>query len=123
MKKVNAKNAPSAVGAYSQAMISGGFVFTSGQLGIMENGTLAEGVSAQVAEALKNLSNVLTAAGSSMEKVVKTTCYLADINDFAVFNTIYGNFFSHKPARTLIEAAALPKGALVEIEAIAEVDN
>ena len=123
MKNVHTEKAPAAVGPYSQAIVSGGFVFTSGQLGITENGELANGVARQTATALKNLSKILDAAGSSIDNVVKTTCYLKDINDFEVFNEIYANFFEKSPARTLIGAAALPKGALVEIEAIAELDK
>ena len=123
MKKINTEKAPAAVGAYSQAVVSGSFVFTSGLLGITANGELATGIARQTATALKNLSKILDAAGSSIENVVKTTCYLADINDFDVFNEIYANFFEHRPARTLIQAAALPKGALVEIEAVAELEK
>ena len=123
MKNVHTEKAPAAVGPYSQAIVSGGFVFTSGQLGITIEGELANGIARQTATALRNLSKVLEAAGSSIDNVVKTTCYLKDINDFEVFNEIYENFFEHNPARTLIEASALPKGALVEIEAVAELDK
>ena len=123
MESVNTLKAPQAIGPYSQAIISGNFVFTSGQLGIDENGTLSKDIAKQTEIALKNLSEVLKAAGSSLSNVVKTTCFLADINDFAVFNEIYGKYLNNKPARSLFEAAALPKGALVEIEAIAEIQK
>lgn len=123
MESVYTKNAPQAVGPYSQAIISGNFIFTSGQLGIDENGTLGKDIFEQTETAIKNLSEVLLAAGSSLLDVVKTTCFLADINDFSVFNEIYGRYFCNKPARSLFEAAALPKGALVEIEAIAQIQN
>ena len=121
MKKVYTNKAPEAVGPYSQAIISGNLVFASGQLGIGENGKLGEGVAKQTENAIKNLSQVLTEAGSGLSNVVKTTCFLADINDFATFNEIYGKYFSEKPARSLIEVSALPKGGLVEIEAVAEI--
>lgn len=123
MESVNTLKAPQAIGPYSQAIISGNFVFTSGQLGIDENGTLSEDISKQTETAIKNLSEVLKAAGSDLANVVKTTCFLADINDFAVFNEIYGKYLNNKPTRSLFEAAALPKGALVEIEAIAEIQK
>ncbi|MGN0796568.1 MAG: Rid family detoxifying hydrolase [Christensenellales bacterium] len=123
MESVYTKNAPQAVGPYSQAIISGNFVFTSGQLGMDKNGTLGKDIVEQTETAIKNLSEVLVAADSSLSDVVKTTCFLADINDFSVFNEIYGRYFSSKPARSLFEAAALPKGALVEIEAIAQIQN
>lgn len=123
MESVYTKNAPQAVGPYSQAIISGNFVFTSGQLGMDKNGTLGKDIVEQTETAIKNLSEVLVAADSSLSDVVKTTCFLADINDFSVFNEIYGRYFSSKPARSLFEAAALPKGALVEIEAIAQTQN
>jgi len=121
MKKVHTVSAPEAVGPYSQAIVSGNLAYTSGQLGIGADGQLADGIAMQTEAALRNLSAVLQAAGSDMSSVVKTTCYLANIADFAVFNEIYGRYFGGKPARSLIEASALPKGALVEIEAIAEI--
>ena len=121
MKQVQTEKAPKAVGPYSQAIVSGGFAFCSGQLGIGENGALGDGIESQTENAIKNLSAVLLAAGSSLDRVVKTTCFLANISDFASFNEIYGKYFTGRPARSLIEAAALPKGALVEIEAIAEI--
>lgn len=121
MKKVYTRKAPEAVGPYSQAIVSGNLVFTSGQLGIDENGKLGDGIISQTENALKNLTEVLLAAGTDLKNVVKTTCFLANIKDFSSFNEIYGKYFTEKPARSLIEASALPKGALVEIEAIAEI--
>ena len=121
MEKVNTNKAPAAVGPYSQATVSGGFVFTSGQLGIDESGNISGDIAKQTENAIKNLSAVLYAAGSDLSKVVKTTCFLANIADFAAFNEVYGRFFTEKPARTLIEASALPKGSLLEIEAVAEI--
>ena len=121
MEKVYTKKAPEAVGPYSQAIVSGNYVFTSGQLGIGENGKLGDGIISQMENALRNLSEVLLAAGTDLKNVVKTTCFLANIKDFSSFNEIYGKYFTEKPARSLIEASALPKGALVEIEAIAEI--
>ena len=115
--------APEAVGPYSQAIVSGNYVYTSGQLGIGADGRLAEGIANQTETALCNLSAVLQAAGSDLSNVVKTTCFLANIGDFASFNDIYGKYLTEKPARSLIQAAALPKGALVEIEAIAEIEK
>ena len=120
MIKVETEKAPAAVGPYSQAIVTGNLVFASGQLGIDREGKLGADVKAQTAQAIENLRAVLTAAGSDLSRVVKTTCFLANIADFAVFNEVYGRYFTGKPARSLIEAAALPKGSLVEIEAIAE---
>ncbi len=121
MEKVYTRKAPEAVGPYSQAIVSRNLVFTSGQLGIDENGKLGDGIISQTENALKNLTEVLLAAGTDLKNVVKTTCFLANIKDFSSFNEIYGKYFTEKPARSLIEASALPKGALVEIEAIAEI--
>lgn len=121
MEKIYTRKAPEAVGPYSQAIVSGNLVFTSGQLGIDENGKLGDGIISQTENALKNLTEVLLAAGTDLKNVVKTTCFLANIKDFSSFNEIYGKYFTEKPARSLIEASALPKGALVEIEAIAEI--
>ena len=121
MKQVQTEKAPAALGPYSQAMVSGNFVFTSGQLGIGENGALAPDIAGQTENAIKNISAVLVAAGADLSRVVKTTCFLADIADFAAFNEVYGKYFPQKPARSVAGAAALPKGALVEIEAVAEI--
>lgn len=122
MKVISTKNAPAAIGPYSQAMITGDLIFTSGQIPINpETGNIeAKDISAQAEQAMKNLAAVLEAAGSSLDKVVKTTCYLQNIQDFAAFNAVYEKFFVNKPARSCVEVGALPKGALVEIEVIAE---
>lgn len=123
MKKVATEKAPAAIGPYSQAMVVGNLVYTSGQIAIdPATANLVEGdVRAQTEQVMKNLGAVLEAAGSSYEKVVKTTCFLQNIADFAVFNEVYGNYFTEKPARSCVAVAALPKGALVEVEVIAEV--
>ena len=121
MRIVTTDKAPAAVGPYSQAIVSGGYVYSSGQLGINDKGVLAEGIEGQTRQAIDNLRAVLIAAGSDLDSVVKTTCFLADIKDFGTFNEIYATYFSGRPARTLIQAAVLPKGALLEIDAIAEI--
>ncbi len=120
MKNIETKKAP-AVGPYSQAIHVNGLTFTSGMLPIdPETGKIeAACIEVQTDQAIKNLSAVLEAAGSSLEKVIKTTCYLKNIGDFAAFNETYAGYFTAKPARSCIEASALPTGALVEIEAIA----
>ena len=119
------KNAPEAIGPYTQAMVSGHLVFTSGQIAIdpKDGQVHAVTVEEQTHQVCKNLSAVLHAAGSSMERVVKTTCFLADIADFSAFNQVYGTYFTEKPARSCVAAKALPKGVLVEIEAIAEISE
>ena len=123
MKEVRTEKAPAAVGPYSQAIVSGNFVFASGQLGLNDQGVLEGDVATQTENAIRHLSEVLVAAGSGLDKVVKTTCFLSNIKDFAAFNETYAKYFTSKPARSLIEAAALPKGSLVEIEAIAEINK
>jgi 2-iminobutanoate/2-iminopropanoate deaminase len=122
MKVVHTDAAPAAIGPYSQAFISGNHVFTSGQIPLCpKTGNLTgETIGEQAEQAIKNLKAVLEAAGSSLEKVVKTTCFLADMNDFAPFNEVYARHFPGKPARTAVAVRQLPKGALVEIEAVAE---
>lgn len=122
MKTISTENAPAAIGPYSQAIITGGFIITSGQIPIdPASGTIIDGgIEAQTRQAIKNISAVLTASGSSLEKVVKTTCFLKNISDFAAFNSIYAEYFTERPARSCVEVSALPKGALVEIEVIAE---
>ena len=120
MMKVQSGRAPTAVGPYSQAILSGDLVFVSGQLGMDKEGRFGKDVAEQTALALKNLEEILLASGSDLSQVVKTTCFLAHIEDFARFNEVYARFITEKPARSLIQAAALPKGSLVEIEAIAE---
>ena len=118
---INAQNAPAAVGPYVHAVMTGDIVFTSGQLGLIpETGVLVEGVEAQAEQAIKNLAAVLEAAGMTLANVVKTTVFLADINDFAAINAVYAKYFTgDAPARSCVQAAALPKGGLFEIEAIA----
>ena len=121
--KVYTEKAPAAIGPYSQAIISGGLVFTSGQIPINpETGNIeAEGITAQAEQVMKNLSEVLKASGSSFEKAVKTTCFLYDMADFAAFNEVYGKYFTSKPARSCVAVKTLPKGVLCEVEVIAEV--
>ena len=122
-KKIATDKAPAAIGPYSQAMVVGGLVFTSGQIAINPaSGNIeATDVVGQTEQVMKNLGEVLAAAGASFESAVKTTCFLADLADFAAFNEIYGKYFTGKPARSCVAAKALPKGALVEVEVIAEV--
>lgn len=121
MKTVQTPNAPAAIGPYSQAMIANGMVFTSGQIALTPSGEMLDGdVKAQCTQVLANLQAVLEAAGSSLDKVVKTTIFLDSMDDFAVVNEIYGKAFGdHKPARSTVAVKTLPKNALVEIDAIA----
>jgi 2-iminobutanoate/2-iminopropanoate deaminase len=123
MKPVQTDAAPAAIGPYSQAFISGNFVFTSGQIPLLPGTGDITGttISEQTEQVIKNLKAVLEAAGSSITKVVKTTCFLADMNDFAAFNEVYAQHFSGKPARSTVAVKQLPRSVLVEIEAIAEV--
>lgn len=118
---INAKNAPAAVGPYVHAVKVGDFVFTSGQLGLdPATGTLPEGVEAQADQAIRNIETVLKEAGLGLSDVIKTTVFLADINDFAAINAIYAKYFTGEtPARSCVQAAALPKGGLFEIEVVA----
>ena len=120
--KISTNNAPAAIGPYSQAMVVGNMVFTSGQIAINPaSGNIeAQDVVGQTEQVMKNLGAVLAAAGSSFEKAVKTTCFLADIADFAAFNEVYGRYFANKPARSCVAAKQLPKNVLVEVEVIAE---
>ena len=124
IEKIHTEQAPEAIGPYSQAVKVGDFVFTSGQIALVPtSGTVeAEDISGQTEQVMKNLSAVLSAAGSSMEKAVKTTCFLADMNDFAAFNEVYGKYFTSKPARSCVAAKQLPKNVLVEVEVIALAD-
>ncbi len=124
MKKVCTQEAPSAIGPYSQAVISGGFVYLSGQIPINpETGTLVENsIEAQAEQVCRNIEAVLKAAGSEVSKVVKTTCFLRHLSDFEAFNAVYERHFVGKPARSCVEVSAIPKGALVEIEALAELN-
>ena len=123
MKKIYTENAPAAIGPYSQAIVHGDLVFTSGQIPINpETGNVdAEGIVAQTEQVMKNLDAVLTAAGSSFEKAIKTTCFLSDMADFADFNEVYAKYFTEKPARSCVAVKTLPKGVLVEVEVIAEI--
>ena len=123
MNIIETKKAPAAIGPYSQAITTGGLVFTSGQIPIdpASGSIAANDIAGQARQAIQNLAVVLEAAGSGLDKVVKTTCFLTDINDFAVFNEIYAELFPGKPARSCVEVSNLPKGALVEIEAVAEI--
>ncbi len=121
MDIISTKNAPAAIGPYSQGIICGDHIFSSGQIALVpESGLLIEGgIEVQTRQVIENLAAVLKAAGSSLEKVLKTTCYLQNIDDFAAFNAVYERYFLQKPARSCVGVAALPKGALVEIEVIA----
>ena len=121
LKKVATEKAPAAIGPYSQAVICGEMVFTSGQIPInpASGNVEAEGITAQTEQVMKNLGEVLKAAGSGFEKAVKTTCFLADIADFAAFNAVYAEYFTTKPARSCVAVKDLPKGVLVEVEVIA----
>ena len=123
MKTVSTTNAPAAIGPYSQAQIVGNLVYTSGQLGIdPATGALVEGLEAQSHQVFKNLSELLKAAGSGIDKVVKTTVFIQNMDDFGVINGIYGQYFTEPfPARSCVEVARLPKNALIECEVIAEV--
>ena len=120
--KVHTDMAPAAIGPYSQAIVTGNLVFTSGQISLdPETGVLVgKDIREQTERVCKNLSAVLTAAGSSLEKAVKTVCYLSNMEDFAAFNEVYATFFTGKPARSCVAVKTLPKGALVEVEVIAE---
>ena len=122
-EKIYTKNAPDAIGPYSQAVVCNGMVFTSGQIAINPATGNVEAVTIQeqTEQVMKNLGAVLEAADSSYDKAVKTTCFLADMSDFAAFNEIYGNYFSSKPARSCVAVKELPKNVLVEVEVIAEV--
>ncbi|MDH4943610.1 RidA family protein [Sulfurimonas sp. C5] len=123
MKFVQTNNAPSAIGPYSQAVVANGMVYTSGQIALKPDGSddlLNEDVVVQAVQVLRNLEAVLTEAGSAMDKVIKTTIFLADMNDFATVNEVYAEAFgTHKPARSTVAVKTLPKNALVEIDAIA----
>lgn len=122
MKTVFTEKAPAAIGPYSQAKISGNMIFTSGQIpvnpktGIIESTDIAD----QTHQVCRNIGEVLKAAGSSLDKVIKTVCFLADIDDFTQFNAVYEQYFTSKPARSCVAVKDIPKGALVEIETIAE---
>ncbi|CUN33889.1 Enamine/imine deaminase [Faecalibacterium prausnitzii] len=121
MNVIATEKAPGAIGPYSQGFVTNGFVYTSGQIPVNPaDGTIPAGIAAQAEQSCKNVGAILEAGGSSFEKVVKTTCFLADIADFAAFNEVYAKFFTSKPARSCVAVKDLPKGVLCEIEAIAE---
>ena len=121
MKVIATTNAPGAIGPYSQGFVVNGFVYTSGQIPVdPATGAVPEGITAQAEQSCKNVGAILEAAGSGFDKVFKTTCFLADMGDFAAFNEVYAKYFISKPARSCVAVKTLPKGVLCEIEAIAE---
>ena len=121
MKKISTDKAPAAIGPYSQAVAAGGFLYASGQIPINpETGNVeAQGIVAQAEQAMINVGEILKAAGAAYDRVVKTTCFLADIADFAAFNEVYAKYFTHKPARSCVAVKDLPKGVLCEVEVVA----
>lgn len=123
MKQIHTDNAPAAIGPYSQGYISGGFFFTSGQVALdpKSGAVVGTDIKGQTEQVMSNLAALLKAADSDFTKVIKTTCFLADMGDFAAFNEIYGKFFTGKPARSCVAVKTLPKNLLVEVELIAEV--
>ena len=123
MKGISTDKAPAAIGPYSQAIVTGSLVYTSGQIPLdpATGAVVGEDITAQAEQAIANLAAVLEAAGTDLGRVVKTTCFLRNLGDFAVFNGIYAAHFPSNPARSCVEVSALPKGVLVEIEAVAEV--
>ena len=123
MTVISTPNAPAAIGPYSQGMTAGNLVFCSGQIPVdPATGSIPEGIAAQAERSCRNVAAVLAAAGSDITKVVKTTCFLADMADFAAFNEVYAKFFTSKPARSCCAVKTLPKNVLCEIEAIALTD-
>lgn len=125
MKVIRTDNAPAAIGPYSQGIVVNGMLFASGQIALdpKTGEMVGSNVQEQAEQVMKNVTGLLAAAGSSLNKVVKTTCFLADINDFAAFNEVYARYFDENlPARSAVGAAGLPKGALVEVEVVAVVD-
>ena len=123
MKKIHTDKAPAAIGPYSQAIVHGDLVFTSGQIPInpTTGNVEAEGIAAQTEQVMQNLGAVLTAAGASFESAIKTTCFLADMADFAAFNEVYARYFTEKPARSCVAVKTLPKSVLVEVEVVAKI--
>ena len=123
IKKIHTDNAPAAIGTYSQAIVCGNILFTSGQVPInpATGEVEAEGIEAQATQVMKNLDAVLTEAGSSFQKAIKTTCFLKNMEDFAAFNAVYAQYFTEKPARSCVAVKQLPKDVLVEVEVIAEI--
>ena len=122
MKKIQTEKAPAAIGPYSQAMQTGNLIYTSGQIPIdPKTGSIdAADITGQTVQVMENLKAVLEAAGSDLTKAVKTLCFLTDMGNFAAFNEVYAKYFTNNPARSCVAVSALPKGALVEVEAIAE---
>lgn len=123
MKKIHTDHAPEAVGPYSQAIVSGNLIFCSGQIGLDPKSGELKGadIISQTSQVIFNLQSILEAAGSSLDNVVKTTCYLTDLSTYQKFNEVYGKYFTKNPARATVEVSNLPKDAIVEIEAIAEI--
>lgn len=123
IKKIHTDKAPAAVGPYSQAIAVNGMLYTSGQIAIdPATGSIVEGdIKAQAEQVMKNLMEVLAEAGTTQEKVIKTTCFLADMNDFADFNQVYAEYFTEKPARSCVAVKTLPKNVLCEVEVIAAI--
>jgi 2-iminobutanoate/2-iminopropanoate deaminase len=120
MEKISTDKAPAAIGPYSQAVVYNDIIFTSGQIPIdPESGSIPSGIEAQTEQVMKNIGAILSSSGSCYEKAIKTTCFLADISDFAKFNEIYAKYFTGKPARSCVAVKDLPKGVLVEVEVIA----
>ena len=120
MQVIETKNAPGAIGPYSQGFEANGFVITSGQIPVdPATGAVPEGIAAQTQQSCKNVGAILQAAGTDFDRVLKTTCFLADMGDFAAFNEVYARYFTSKPARSCVAVKELPKGVLCEIEAIA----
>ncbi len=123
MNKIHTNSAPEAIGPYSQAVVTGNLVFTSGQIAINPATGLVEAttIEEQTEQVCKNLSEVLKQAGSSLQKAVKTVCFLSDMDNFAAFNEVYGKYFTEKPARSCVAVKTLPKNVLVEVDVIAEI--
>ena len=120
MQIISTEKAPGAIGPYSQGYVAGGFVYTSGQIPVdPATGAIPEGIAAQADQSCRNVGAILEAAGVGFEQVFKTTCFLADMGDFAAFNEVYARYFVSKPARSCVAVKELPKGVLCEIEAIA----
>lgn len=124
IKKISTPDAPKAIGPYSQAILAGNVIYTSGQIALdpVSGQLVGSDIQAQTEQVMKNLSAVLKAAGASFDNAVKTTCFLADIADFAAFNEIYAKYITSAPARSCVAVKSLPKGALVEVEVVAVTD-
>ena len=122
MEKIHTEKAPAAVGPYSQAMVINGLVYTSGQIPLdpATGELVGKTIEEQAEQVMKNLAAILEAAGTSPKKAVKTLCFLTDMNDFAAFNEVYAKYFTEKPARSCVGISSLPKGAICEVEVIAE---